>query len=213
MKLSLNYPVTTYKVNQEWGIHRPEVYSQFGFTRHNGVDIALGSDSMIYAPAPGQIIKTGNQPRGGGVFIGFLLDGEFIFDDGLTTQVLIDFLHLDHIIGRTGVSYKSGDLLAKADNTGFSTGPHTHMQFRRVTYDGKVVQTVDKNDANNSFDPAPFWSGLYPKHLQTPFEKLMLAAKEYQVANGVMDFANETNPKKIKIGPKTLQLILKDQLS
>lgn len=199
MKLSLNYPVTTFKVNQEFGIYRPEVYSQFGFNRHNGIDIALGSDSMIYAPLDGQIIRIGNQPKGGGIFFGFLSDRTFTFDDGISSQVLIDFLHLDHIIGKITIAYKAGDLLAKADNTGFSTGSHTHMQFRRVRYDGKVVTTIDVNDANNSFDPKPYWNGTYPNSVQTTqpvavsalpvhFVAFQKALNDFQVKEGIKPF-------------------------
>lgn len=46
----------------------------------------------------------------------------------------------------------------------------------------------------------------------SPFEKMMYAVRDFQVANGVLDFKNETNAKKIKLGPKTMQLITQNQL-
>jgi len=31
-KLVLAYEVKPWKINQKWGVYRPDVYSQFGFT-------------------------------------------------------------------------------------------------------------------------------------------------------------------------------------
>lgn len=41
------------------------------------------------------------------------------------------------------------------------------------------------------------------------YTKMKFAIRDYQVANGIMDFAQETDPYKIKLGPKTLALINK----
>jgi murein DD-endopeptidase MepM/ murein hydrolase activator NlpD len=57
--------------------------------------------------------------------------------------------------------YKTSDVLAVQDNTGFSTGPHTHIQPRRVSYDGKVLTFLDTNDAHGSFDPTQFFNKFY----------------------------------------------------
>jgi murein DD-endopeptidase MepM/ murein hydrolase activator NlpD len=78
----------------------------------------------------------------------------------MTARVLMDFLHLKQINAIEGTHYHVGDVLAVQDNTGFSTGPHTHIQPRRVTWDGITITTLDKNDANNSFDPTKFWNGF-----------------------------------------------------
>jgi murein DD-endopeptidase MepM/ murein hydrolase activator NlpD len=70
-------------------------------------------------------------------------------------------LHLDRPLVQEGQTGKTGNLVAICDNTGFSTGPHCHKQWRRVLWDGKTAIVVDKNDANNSFDPTPFFEGFY----------------------------------------------------
>jgi len=163
MKLSLSYEVKPFKINQQWGVSNPSVYSRFGFTEHNGTDVALGNDSLVYAPAKGTIIKSSNHPTGGGIFIGFLLDDLYTFDDGVTCHVLVDYLHLEKVIALVGTSYEVGSVLAKADNTGFSTGPHTHIQYRRGEWNGNVFIQRDRNEANNSFDPTPFYNGYFAK--------------------------------------------------
>lgn len=159
MRLQLHFPAKPYKLNQPWGVYNPEVYSRFGFTSHNGVDIALGYDKTVRAPFEGTVIRIGNQPNGGGIFVG-LLSEEYEFAD-TNARVLADFLHMQSLSVTEGQKVKVGDVLGIADNTGFSTGPHTHIQFRRVNWDGTTATTIDKNDANNSFDPTPFWNGMY----------------------------------------------------
>jgi len=158
-KLELFFPAKPYRITQVWGLYRPEIYSQFGFTRHNGEDIALGKDKKLYAPLDCEVVKIGNQPNGGGIFVG-LMSNEYDFDDG-KYRVVIDFLHCERILVNVGDKLKCGDLVAIADNTGFSTGPHTHCQYRRATWNGITINYIDKNDANNSFDPYVFFNGLY----------------------------------------------------
>jgi murein DD-endopeptidase MepM/ murein hydrolase activator NlpD len=167
------WPIKPHFVNQAWGVYRPEVYSQFGFTRHNGLDHRLADDAKIYAPADAAVYAVFSQPNGGGNVLSIITD-RIAFDlftcstsDGVgisfqagTYRVRIDFLHLDHALVKPGDRLKVGDLIAIGDNTGFSTGPHCHTQWRRVK-DGVDIQHADTNDANNSFDPTQFFDGFY----------------------------------------------------
>lgn len=41
------YPLT---LTQGWGIYDPMDYSQFGFTRPNGVDVEMAPDGLVRAP-------------------------------------------------------------------------------------------------------------------------------------------------------------------
>lgn len=168
-------PIKTFVLNQGWGTYDPKDYQQFGFTRHNGLDVRLGDGAEVRAPFDGSVVRSGNQPTGGGIFIGFLSDNFYDFPaftcitpEGVSIpfpagsyRVLMDFLHLDHPILKLGDNAKCGELLAIADNTGFSTGPHTHIQPRRVTYTNEDLEFVDHNDANGSFDPTQFWSQIF----------------------------------------------------
>lgn len=172
MKLSLWYPAFPYKVTQAWGIFNP-AYIRFKFSKHNGVDFLLGADSKLLAPMPGKIIKVGNQPTGGGIYVGIISREEYDEWDALLPQakcrVVIDFLHCEKILVKEGDIVNIGDTIAIADHTGFSTGPHTHMQPRRVrAWNGQVgenrfFELVDSNEANESFDPTPYWNGFAAK--------------------------------------------------
>ncbi len=158
MKLKLAYPITPYIVNQPWGVHRPEVYEPFGFTDHNGVDLRLSPSAEIRAEFPCEAIRTLWQPNGGGLTLGVLSDDEYDFDDGIRCRVLIDYLHLKVLKKSPGGDYKikTGEVLAFGDNTGFSTGPHCHIQYRRVYKTPNGLVNVDKNNANGSFNPEPY---------------------------------------------------------
>lgn len=168
------------KLNQGWGRLDPATYSQFGFTRHNGRDLAIGEDSLVRAPFDGTIVRNGFQPNGGGIYLGIVSDDAYEFPDFTCTtpdnasisfkagtfHVLADYLHLKSISAAEGQKVKVGDILAVQDSTGFSTGPHTHEQMRRVTWDGILFTFVDVNDANGSFDPTQFKNGFYSKDAQ-----------------------------------------------
>ena len=184
MSVAFAYPIKPLHINQPWGVYDPKDYSQFGFTRHNGIDMALAPDKKIYAPIDATVVRRGYQPEGGGNFVGIITepidfpafsnttpDGLVVNFPAGTYRVLIDFLHCESILVNEGDKLKEGDLLAIGDNTGFSTGPHCHTQWRRVNWDGKVINTVDTNDANNSFDPTQFFNGFYAKDAQAIEDK------------------------------------------
>ena len=176
MKPEFWYPVKPYVVTQKWGVP-DEIYRQFGFGLHNGVDVALGADSKVYAPFDCQVVKNGFQPNGGGIYCGVISINEYTFPDGVTCKVLVDSLHLKQILVTEGQTLQCGDVIAIADNTGFSTGPHTHFQFRRVSWDGKVITTLDTNDANNSFDQTPYFNGHFAVEAPLMRAEVSTAAK------------------------------------
>jgi hypothetical protein len=179
MRFALSRAIKPWVVNQPWGVYNPPVYRQFGFDRHNGIDVALGADATIYAPFAGTVIRSATkengqwQPQGGGVFVSLLSDDKYLFDDGNTAYVTLDFLHCDHLLLSTFAHVSEGTALAVADNTGFSTGSHTHIQARRCrlvedpngayVVSGRHVhlEWTDVNDANDSFDFAPYLTDAY----------------------------------------------------
>lgn len=173
MKLSLAYEVKPYVVSQGWGEIPLDnkgnpVYAQFGFTQHNGVDVLPGHGKEVRAPFDYEVVWAKWMPNGGGNVLGVLSQNEYDGPLGKPAYVLIDFLHLESFTkfpGGVGYRGKAGDLLAIADNTGFSTGPHTHIQYRWVYKDKGGLKDVEKNKAHNSFNPEPYRSGVYAEDL------------------------------------------------
>lgn len=154
MKLELWKPVRPHKINRAWGIADP-LYIKYGFSLHNGIDINLYNGQVIRAPFDCRVVKKGSQ-RGGGIYVGLLSLNTYDFEDGKRARVLIDFLHCQEIARNENEIVHVGDIVAYGDNTGESTGPHTHMQCRRVD---DYSNPVDTNEANNSFDPEPYFVG------------------------------------------------------
>lgn len=181
-RFNFPYPIKPWIQSQAWGVYNP-AYQRFGFNRHNGTDVALGNDKVVRAPFDGTIINAATrenskwQPNGGGIFISLLSSEPSSFDDGKEAFVLADFLHCERLLVSEGQTVFPAQALAIADNTGFSTGPHTHIQLRRVfvrnskppkgisTYrvfaQNVWLENVDNNDANNTFDPSPYYTKTY----------------------------------------------------
>ena len=176
MKLELPFEVKPYVISQRWGNYDP-IYKQFGFSHHNGEDVLPGEGKAVFAPFDYEVVWSKWMPNGGGNVLGVLSLQEYDGPKKKPAYVLIDFLHLESFKVKVGTKGKTGDLLAIADNTGFSTGPHTHIQYRWVYKKNASLIDVEKNDAHNSFDPAPYRTGVYAKTIGTVslLQKLVLA--------------------------------------
>jgi murein DD-endopeptidase MepM/ murein hydrolase activator NlpD len=158
-KLTLPFEVKPFVINQEYGVYRPDIYKQFGFTCHNGIDVRLGNRKEVRAPFDFVVTQVLWQPNGGGHVVGIMSLDEFKHPDGDRANVQIDFMHLERVLLKAGDRGVVGDLVAIADNTGFSTGPHTHIRYKWQRRRGSRWVDVDKNDAQNSFDPKPYRTG------------------------------------------------------
>lgn len=194
--LEIDYPIKPYRSNQPWGVRNPS-YDQFGYGYHNGDDYALLDDKgnavseknvFWNLNVEGEVVRLGTkenggwQPNGGGIYFGVLAKEERGFKDGQSCYVLLDLLHAKKILVKEGDVVKRGQLVMIADNTGFSTGPHCHGQYRRErlvpappgTKDSyrfrgdQILEDVDKNDMNNSFDPLPYYTGKYAEDYKEP---------------------------------------------
>lgn len=160
--LSLSYPVVPHVVNLPWGVTDAQ-YERFGFTRHNGIDLALAEDQEIYAPFPCKVALVGVQRGGSGLFVCLVSRRTYEFPDGKYARVELTFMHLKEALVTKGTILEEGALIARGGRTGFSTGFHTHMAPKRVKRGLVGYRDLDRNDANNTFDPEPYWSGRYAK--------------------------------------------------
>ena len=159
-RLALDYPVMPHAVTRPWGVVDPQ-FESFGFLRHNGVDLALAEGQEIRAPFDGRVTLLGYHARGSGRFACLVSDRAFSFPDGLTAHVELTFMHLSEALAKEGARVRRGDRIAKGGSTGTASGPHAHLSCKRVTRGIIGYRDLDRNDADNTFDPLPFWTGTY----------------------------------------------------
>lgn len=158
MKLEVLYEMHPVRITQDWGVRDP-FYEQFGFKEHNGTDYALGDRAELRAGIPCEVTKIGYQHTGAGHYICLLSLEQYDFEDGKRAHVELTYMHLDHTIAEVGQKLATGDLFAIGDNTGASTGPHTHIAPKRVKKTAGGYYEIDKNDAKNTFDIEKYRSG------------------------------------------------------
>jgi murein DD-endopeptidase MepM/ murein hydrolase activator NlpD len=160
-KFELYFPAKPFIVTQGWGIYNP-AYLQFGFDHHNGVDFLLGNDKKLHAPCDFFAVDVGEN-SGAGKYIRWITTEKF---DVLGTNCKVGgmFMHMESHAIATGATVKEGDLLGVADNTGFSTGPHTHLSVYRLGDNGERLDTNASH--NNTFDPRPFFNNFYATDAQ-----------------------------------------------
>lgn len=156
MKFEIYYPAKPYVVNQAWGIYNP-AYSKFGFDHHNGIDIRIGADGKLTTPVRMRIFRQDYFPEGGGYQVEAITTEKWEVGDQ-ECYVLLTFCHNKQFLHQVGDILEIGDEVAIPDNTGFSTGPHTHFGAYRVDENN---QLLDHNDANGSFDQSPYYNGFY----------------------------------------------------
>jgi len=173
--LKLYYPHKPYIVTQTWGNPNSAYSTQFGdpnFTLHNGVDsVAVYPDATgaykrgthwpLYCPGNGfRVLQVDFAPKGGGNEV-WLISKEKVQMDDKECHALFVMCHADEIFVKAGDEPVVGQILGVSDNTGFSTGEHTHCGLYRVDYNGTWFTKLDTNNATGSYNPASFYTGMY----------------------------------------------------
>ena len=157
MPLHIYWPFKPYTVTQRWGNPNPSYAAQFGdpsFKNHNGIDAKphlTDTSYPVYCPVEGfRVAAVEFYPDGGGNQIGLVSKQKYQIGDKLC-YVSILLCHAEKIVVPVGYEPARGELLMIADNTGFSTGPHTHMGMYRLDDN---LNKIDSNGATGSYDPA-----------------------------------------------------------
>jgi len=108
------------------GLHRPTdggaVTSRFGMRDgkpHKGIDISLPVGEAVYAVLDGKVVFSGQQRGYGNVIV-------LEHDD----YVMTVYAHNESNLARLGDTVTRGQPIATIGNTGNSTGPHLHFEYR-----------------------------------------------------------------------------------
>jgi len=126
-------------VTQGFG-QNPDIYSQFGFLGHNGIDFGVPEGTVIYAPNDGVIKIKDDGTNGYGLHISIQNEKRYSL-----------LAHLSEVTVQDGKSVSQGDPVAKSGMTGFCTAAHLHWTYKLLKngivlnkdngYDGAVDVT------------------------------------------------------------------------
>lgn len=190
MESKLYFPFKPYLITQHWGNPNP-TYRAAGmhFDLHNGVDAVTGkydwegkiiTEFLVWCPVGNFVVsKIAYYPDGGGNQIE-LTSKTAVIVGGVECYLRLIMCHAKKILVSEGYEPKLGELLMIADNTGFSTGLHTHLgvyRFHKNAY-GNEFFDIDKNDANGSYSPELLYTGMYSVDLALP-ATLVLSGLRY----------------------------------
>ena len=99
---------------------------------NGGIDWGMPTGTAIYAAAPGKIVKAGPDASGYGEHVRIDHGGGY----------MTIYAHLEMAVVSAGQEVQAGQMIARSDNTGNSTGPHLHFELRQ---NGQAI------------DPAPYF--------------------------------------------------------
>lgn len=122
-------------ITQGFG-QNPDVYGQFGYKGHNGLDFGIPEGTPIYAPHDGTITVKNEGSQGYGLSV--------VIDDGKRRSLLA---HLSVATVSNGQWISQGDPIGKSGMTGMCTGPHLHWTF-------KLLKSGVVQNKNNGYDGA-----------------------------------------------------------
>lgn len=112
---------------------------RFGYTFHNGIDIAAEVGTPIYAAADGKVTEiNASGPYGKHVFIEHNLNGQ------KWTTV---YAHMHKIEVKKEQELLQGEGIGQIGNTGNSSGPHLHFEVHQGKYN------YSSSSAGNAVDP------------------------------------------------------------
>lgn len=122
-------------ITQGFG-QNPDVYAQFGFSGHNGIDFGVEVGTAVYAPNDGVAMVKDDGEKGYGLHVVIKSDTRYSL-----------LAHLSEVSVVDGQNVSQGDPIGKSGESGFCMGPHLHWTFKLLAK-GKV------QNADNGFDGA-----------------------------------------------------------
>lgn len=161
-KLSLFWPVKPLVVSQAFGIFNL-AYKQFGFTKHNGIDMPVKDGQIAYAMCDSYVADTGYND-GAGNFVRLETEEE-VEAEGKKGRVGLMYMHAKKVLVQKGQTLLAGDPVMECDNTGFSTGHHLHVSAYFVNEKGKKLKQGDK-ETDYCFDWSKYWNKFYAEDAQ-----------------------------------------------
>lgn len=168
-RLELCYPTDNYYCFQKFGECHPNVcakYHEFGLKGHNGEDLYAATGDIVRAAHDGEVTFAGEDGASGQLIVIRTLEKFQYGMEGAYFKTLYVHLKKGSFRVKAGDKVKTGDIIALANNTGFSTGSHLHFGLKPVKKGEKAWQwdnAENDNGYRGAIDPAPYWSGFHAK--------------------------------------------------
>jgi murein DD-endopeptidase MepM/ murein hydrolase activator NlpD len=120
--VTIQWPLDKVKVTGEWA-NSPDFYAQFGQRGHNGIDLAAGVGTPVYATDAGTVVAEGwgSNDSWMGSIAGIYVRIQHSW--GYSA-----YAHLSRTIVDAGQRVKRGQLIGFSGATGVGTGPHLHFE-------------------------------------------------------------------------------------
>ncbi len=154
-------------ITQGFG-QNPEIYSQFGFAGHNGIDFGIDVGTILYAPHDGVVTIKDDGDKNYGLHV--------VIKDEKRYSLLA---HLSEVLVQDGQGISQGDPLAKSGMSGFCTAAHLHWTFKLLK--NGAVQNKD-NGYEGAIDVTEFTRLWLDQDLHKDAEYTEFA-KEYLAMN------------------------------
>ena len=174
MKLTLSTPLFALP-NQFITITQPfgtngEWYRENGINilGHNGIDYIARDGQEVYATHDGVVMRIETDSMGGrGLDLRTSEKYEF---EGQEVYFKSRYWHLLDWEVSEGQQVKRGDVIALANNSGFSTGSHLHFELKPLKDD--FTNLLSTNGYYGAIDPAPYM-------LQNDMEHIIIGDNQY----------------------------------
>lgn len=108
---------------------------------HNGIDIACYRGAEVLAAHPGWVLEEHDdeKDRNGGFGVILVSDDEYEWLDGSKSHCKSIYWHNESNVIKVGEKVNTGQVLAYADSTGFSTGDHLHFMIKQCDKEGNTL--------------------------------------------------------------------------
>lgn len=164
MKLELFFPAKPYVVTQAFGILNSS-YKDNGmsFIKHNGIDFRIDTDGIVLSMCDLEVYEVGENDKAGKYVR--LKTLKPVEAEGKVGVVAFMYMHAAKHLCKTGTILKAGDPVIVADNTGFSTGPHTHISAYFINEAN--IKLPGDPEVDHCFDFSKYYNGYYADDAQT----------------------------------------------
>lgn len=139
-----------------------EYYKQIGLKNgHNGIDLVANDGDLIIAAHDG-IVTFAGEDGSAGLGVVIRTNEQFLDINGRPSFWKSIYWHLQtgSICVHASQQVRRGEIIGRADNTGFSTGSHLHFSIKPVQQgeaDWKWDNVEQGNGYNGAVDPMPYY--------------------------------------------------------